>query len=196
MTISKAFGTAGALNDPLEPIEIAFKPYDNTSANNFLVQDGGMGRDARFANHLGEVCGFPEDNVRSLTAQTVGITSTVESGKLLTNGDYSSLLITCPSLPITGYIGGAIGTTSPLLAVGRVNGNSLEYGFSGETAENWIELRNTRPLTLYRLKIEIKTETNNDYLGLEPNFAVWMKFKSNTDHLHLTSPDVMGVITN
>jgi hypothetical protein len=197
MTINKAFSTGGPLGNPAEPIEIAFKPYDDTSINNYLVQDGGMGRDARFANHLGETMGFPEDNaVNVATAQTVGFISTLPSGKLLTNGDYSSLLITCPSLPITGYIGGAIGTTSPLLAVGRVNGNSLEYGFSGETHENWIELRNTRPLTLYRLKIEVKTETNNDYLGLEPNFAVWMKFKSNTDHLHLTSPDVMGVITN
>ena len=197
MTIVKAFATAGPFANPREPIEIALKPYDDTSNNNYLVQDGGMGSAARFANHLGETLGFPEDAVQNTnTAQTVGFISTVESGKLLTNGDYSSLLITCPSLPITGYIGGAIGTTSPLLAVGRVNGNSLEYGFSGETAENWIELRNTRPLTLYRLKIEVKTETNNDYLGLEPNFAVWMKFKSNTDHLHLTSPDVMGVITN
>ena len=196
ITIRKQIATAGA-NNNLEPITFAFEPYDDEVSNTEAVNVGGMFEMARDCNHLGQTCGFPQQTVfNTATMSTVGISSELSLGKLLTNGDYSSLLITCPSLPITGYIGGAIGTTSPLLAVGRVNGNSLQYGFSGETAENWIELRNTRPLTLYRLKIEVKTDTNNDYLGLEPNFAVWIKFKSNTDHLHLTSPDVMGVITN
>lgn len=197
VTLKKSVAIGAGDLEPDEPITFAFEPYDNETSLNYLVSSGGMESAARKANHLGESCGFPQQQLaNTATMSSVGISSSLSLGKLLTNGDYSSLLITCPSLPITGYIGGAIGTTSPLLAVGRVNGNSLQYGFSGETAENWIELRNTRPLTLYRLKIDIKTDTNHDYLGLEPNFSVWIKFKSNTDHLHLTSPDVMGVITN
>jgi len=185
----------GPLLDGNESLELAFKPYDDLQAISELVDRGGMMATARACNGLGLALGFPESYETSITPATVGYDAGL-MGALITNGEFSSLLITCPSLPITGYIGGAMGSTSTLLGVGRVRGNAIEYGFSGEVAENWIQLRNTKPLSLYRLKIELKTESNDDYIGLEPNFTCWIKFRSKASHIHLKSADVMGVIGN
>ena len=182
-------------NDGLQSLELAFKPYDDLQAISELVTQGGMFTEARACNGLGLALGFPESFISSVTPGSVGYTGEL-MGDLITNGEFSSLLITCPTLPITGFIGGAMGTTSTLLGVGRVRGNAIEFGFSGEVAENWIQLRNSKPLALYRLKIELKTESNDDYMGLEPNFTCWLKFRSRASHIHLNSSDVMGVIGN
>jgi hypothetical protein len=192
-------------NDPLapvanpdEPITFAWHPYDSHDPASLgdLVANSGMEAAARNSNKLGQTMGHPEQSSVSpaATALTVGISSTQSLGQAANNGEYSSLLITCPSLPITGYIGGAAGSTSALLGVGRVRGNEIKYGFSGELAENWIQLRNPKSITLYQLAIDIKTDTNHDYVGLEPNFSCWLKFRSRARIQHPHQNDVVGVI--
>jgi hypothetical protein len=188
---------------PFEDITFAWSPYDGQDMsagsllNAELISESGLWAAARNANKLGQSLGFPAQDtiLPKVAAHTTGLSSLESLGEATNNGEYSPLLITCPSLPITGYIGGSSGTTAALLGVGRVRGNELKYGFSSELAENWIQLRNTKPITLYQLAIDIKTETNNDYIGLEPNFSCWLKFRSTGCAEHKRN-DVVGVIRN
>ena len=188
---------------PFEDITFAWSPYDGhdmslgSLLNAELISESGLWAAARNANKLGQSLGFPAQDtiLPKVAAHTTGLSSLESLGEATNNGEYSPLLITCPSLPITGYIGGSSGTTAALLGVGRVRGNELKYGFSSELAENWIQLRNTKPITLYQLAIDIKTETNNDYIGLEPNFSCWLKFRSTGCAEHKRN-DVVGVIRN
>jgi hypothetical protein len=187
--------------NPDEPVVFAWSPLDDNIdplVNNDLVSQSGLWESARTSNKLGQSLGFPAyiNNVNAAVAWAVGITSLEAVGEATNNGEYSPLLITCPSLPIQGYIGGANGSTSALLGVGRVRGNELSYGFSSEVAENWVQLRNKKPITLYQLAIDIKTETNNDYIGLEPNFSCWLKFRSDAHCIHPKQNDVVGIISN
>ena len=185
--------------NPTEPVVFAWSPVDDyidPLVNIDLVSQSGLLESARTSNKLGQSLGFPAitNSADIAIAWTVGITSLEAVGEATNNGEYSPLLITCPSLPIQGYIGGANGSTAALLGVGRVRGNEMAYGFSSEVAENWIQLRNKKPITLYQLAIDIKTETNNDYVGLEPNFSCWLKFRSEAHQQMQT--DVVGVIRN
>jgi len=197
ITCEDALLPTGPIANPDEPITLIWQPVDG-SAITPLVSNSGVEAAARNANKLGQSLGHPEQSSVSAaaTAWTTGIDSTEALGATSNNGEYSSLLITCPSLPIQGYIGGAHGSTSALLGVGRVRGNEIKYGFSGEVGENWIQLRNSKPITLYQLAIDIKTDTNHDYMGLESNFSCWIKFRSNSHsrYSHPKTNDVVGVI--
>ena len=165
------------LNGPF-PCELGFMPYDDLNPSLASISSGMLSA-SRASNKLGQSIGFPQPFKNIATAGSVGFISKVAIAELNNNGEYSPLLITCRDLPIVGYIGGAQGTTSPLLGVGRIRGNDINFGFSSEVSENWIQLRNTEPLTLYRLGIDVMTESNKAYVGLESNFSVWLKFRSN-----------------
>jgi hypothetical protein len=188
---------AGALAvDPAEPLVVAWSPLDNLvlpDMNPSTMEESGLITAARNSNKLGESLGFPIGAYGTITPTSVGLESTEALGLGANNGEYSPLLITCRDLPVTGYVGGARGTTAQLLGIGRVRGNEISYGFSAEVGENWIQLRNTEPITLYKLGIDIMTETMTEYTGLEPNFSCWLKFRSNAHHLHLKENSMMGV---
>jgi len=194
-SLNGAAGGAAAINPP-EPLVVAWSPLDDIvlpDMNMSTMVESGFITAARNSNKLGESLGFPELDAGTITPTSIGITSTEKLGTVLNNGEFSPLLITCRDLPIVGYAGGAAGTSAQLLGIGRVRGNEISYGFSSEVGDNWIQLRNKEPITLFKLSIDIMTETMTEYVGLEPNFSCWLKFRSNTHSLHLKGNDMMGV---
>ena len=132
ITVSRAHVFGGALGRADEDITIVWSPYNLELAEEYILS--GLWSAALQSNKCGQSLGFPsiDDFVTAATSHTTGIVSDETLGESVNNGEYSPLLITCPSLPITGYIGGAAGSTAPLLGIGRVRGNAIGYGFSSE----------------------------------------------------------------
>ena len=92
------------------------------------------------------------------------------------------LIITSPDLNIKGYVGGGNGASAQVLGVARINGQVVQYGFSADCPDNWVQLNNEFPITLYKLQIIIKDETNKEADILDPNFNLWVKFRSSSSY--------------
>jgi hypothetical protein len=93
------------------------------------------------------------------------------------------LIITCPTLTsIEGYMGGAGGADACILAVATLRGKVVDNAFSGLTQDTWIKINNEHSLSLDRLNIVLKDQQNRDYVGLLPDFSLWLQFRSEKPH--------------
>ena len=187
----------GAAADPPEPLVIAWMPQDQVVAQNpAMIVGSGFMEASRDANKLGDTIGFPEPAAGTTTPTSIGIRSTISIGDGENNGEFSPLLITCKDLPIVGYAGGQAGNTTALLGIGRVRGKDLSFGFSENVPENWLQLRNTQPITIFKLGIDVLTETLTEYVGLDANFSCWLKFRCDTDYVQAKENTMVGVMNS
>ena len=176
--------SAGNPVDPNEPTTLGWKPLGN---NNSLQTDihsrSGLSALMNKCNTR-DYFGFKGSQTGpSATAYTVGFVSdeAIVSAIELQNMIHP-LIITSPDLNIKGYVGGGNGASAQVLGVARINGQVVQYGFSADCPDNWVQLNNEFPITLYKLQIIIKDETNKEADILDPNFNLWVKFRSSSSY--------------
>ena len=179
-TQNKSTCDSGGVGEPQVPITIIWEPI---TADTIGVPARLMQACSAFSqehcNGLGLEMGFSNTYDLSITASSVGWVSNAQDLGI----QRGPLLITCPSLPINGYIGcgGGGGMTAPILAVCGLNNQVEDKGFSGSpSSNNWIKLNNEYPLRLDRLNIKLFDATNREYLGLSPDFSTWLMFRCAT----------------
>ena len=176
-------GGGAAPAEPLEPITLGWRPLGyNDSLNTPIHQQSGLTKLQEGAN-MSDFTGWKTTEDTNLTTgSSVGFTSTEA---VTTTFELESvnqpLIITSPDLTAKGYMGGGaggMGAEAQILGVVRTNGRLNDYGFSSSEPDNWIHLNNTAPIMMNSLTIILKDEMNREANTLEPNFNVWLKFRS------------------
>ena len=185
-TQNKYYNQAGGIANPLADTTIIWNPLtpDIVCPDRLKTECGDFS--LQHCNGFGHEHGYEDYYSTPTNATTTGWLS--DSAGMVDNVNVSPIIITCPSLPVTGYVGsagatgvagvGCGGAAAPILAVAGVRGNVNTSGFSGLTQAEWIKLNNEFPLRLDRLNIKLVDETNRQYTGLAPDFSTWLMFRS------------------
>ena len=179
-------GIDPVLGNPFEIVTLAWSPVQQTQLSNPSPQEiiyrSGFVKACQDAN-LRTTLGFMTQHVDSAVPSAAG--TPFESDEGITSytstasNHESPILITIPELSAKSYIGAANGggVEEPVVAVARVRGNT-EFAFSADLGEDWIELNNAAPITLQNLTVVLKDTQNRLYQNLQPNFNLWLKFRS------------------
>ena len=163
--------------DPKQPTTIVFQPLSPDVSCPQRLREVAAKLSVEHCGSLGLELGFESIFETSSTQTSDGW-----------NGDDLSLpfvattplLVTCPSLPIEGYVGSGArgGASAAILAVEGMRNNMHLSGFSSRQPGEWIDLNNQYNLTLDRLNIKLCDQTNREYVGLAPDFSCWLVFRS------------------
>lgn len=177
--LPSSIGT-GAGTDANTQIMIAFRPLQDIQllATPFLPAVSPLKQESFNANLLGMEMGYIAPFNPSATTATIGWVSEQKPTELITDIN-TPFLITCPDLPIRGYVGAGTGggAESQLLGVGRVRNLTTGNAFSNEPTPCWLKLNNEYNIRLDRLNIVLRDEENKIYKRLLPNFSCWVEFR-------------------
>jgi len=162
----------------LTTIQWTYQPVDFSSIVNAIPSSQLLPWSNQHANQLGLTMGWIGTGISSTTLQSAPVRSDVQP-KFLSAEDGPPFLITCPDLPIQGYIGAAEGggQQAPVLAIGTPMSSNYENAFQVDGKDTWISLKNEYPIRLTQLNIRLVDEHNKSYNRLRGNFSVWLQVR-------------------
>ena len=167
---------------PREPMTLGYLPMPQLQfAPGGILEKDFRNMSNQYCNKLSQQLGFIFDY------ETFPIPGAGNGFRFTTADDLADVvadrlypvIITCPSLPIRGYIGsgGGGGQEAPVLGVVRLRSVATGNVFSGLCTPMWIKLNNSGELRLDRLNIVLVDELNKEIDILGPNFSCWLQFR-------------------
>ena len=175
-------GAAAGGGDSLSGIGIGFRPLENVFAISAAPAPASVAplktESNSGANHLGLGMGFIEPYQFLVATSATGWTSEQKPTEVVTDLQ-TPFLITCPDLPVRGYVGAGTGggAESQLIGVGRIRNLTTGNAFSNEPTPVWLKLNNEYNVRLDRLNIVLRDEQNKVYKRLLPDFSLWIQFR-------------------
>ncbi len=133
----------------------------------------------RHANALGQTLGYPKSDYTEASTSTVGWRERDVNPQDITGEDGPPFIITCPDLPVKGYIGAATGggQIAPIIGIGLPRANNDLNAFQSEGGDMWVKLNNEYPIRINQLNIRLVDSQYITYKRLMPNFSMWIMVK-------------------